>query len=481
MNTFICGEERTRINWNVMAFTLPVASHEPNVVPVLERRKPKNVVERIDETGRAWEAGMRIGDRVLSVNGEVLRDIVDWRFHTAGEQAQLTFQRAGEDGPRTVVIDKGYEEDLGLQFADDLFDNIHICKNKCVFCFLYQQPKGLRNSLYIKDDDYRLSFLHGNYVTLTNLKDGELDRICEQKLSPIFVSIHATDPDVRARMLGRREPSPILPILNRLADARIQVHGQVVLCPGYNDGEQLEKTVSDLAALHPDARESFGGVLSLAVVPVGITQFRDRQASLTTVSPAYAGELLDWAEERREKFRKTLGSRFVFFSDEFYLNAGREVPPRGHYEGFPQLEDGVGLVRLFLEDVDRVARKLPKRLPAPRSFTLVTGEIAAPLLQQFADRMNRVENLTVNVCVVHNYFFEGNITIAGLLVGRDIVKTLETFPTNETIILPSIMMRDGEDIFLDEMTLTELERQVGKPVVKVERTPSAAAAAMLRN
>jgi len=448
------------------------------MVSSLERRKPKNLVESLLEGSVAEAAGLRVGDRILSANGAPVRDIVDWRYQTAGESVDIGYER---DGERSFVqIAKGYDEDLGITFADDLFDNIHICKNKCVFCFLYQQPKGLRPSLYIKDDDYRLSFLHGNYVTLTNLKEGELDRICEQKLSPMFVSIHATDPEVRGRLLGRKQAEPILPILNRLADARIQIHGQVVLCPGYNDGPHLEQTVEELAAMHPEARGTYGGILSLAVVPIGITQFRDRLAPVTVVSRPYAAELLEWAEIRRERFRKTLGSRFLFLSDEFYLGGGREVPPRSHYEGFPQLEDGVGLVRLFLDDLEKVSRRLPKAAPAPRRFTLVTGESAAPLIQQLADTMNRVEGLRVNVCVVHNWFFEGNITVAGLLVGKDIIRALENHDeVGETIILPSVTMRDGENVFLDEMTLPEVETHIGRRMIAVERTPSAAAAAML--
>jgi putative radical SAM enzyme (TIGR03279 family) len=462
-----------------MALTLPVASHEPSLLPALERRKPKNLAESVAEDSPAARAGIQAGDRILSVGGAPVRDIVDWKFHTAGERIEVEYRRDGEEESRTAVIEKGYDEDLGIAFPDDLFDSIHICKNKCVFCFLYQQPKGLRPSLYVKDDDYRLSFLHGNYVTLTNLKPGELDRICEQRLSPMYVSIHATDPAVRGVMLGRKGPEPILPMLERLADAGIQIHGQVVLCPGYNDGPHLEQTITELAVMHPEARKTYGGVMSLAVVPVGITQFRDRLAPVTVVSREYAGELLDWAEEFRERYRKELGSRFVFLSDEFYLGAGREVPARSHYEGFPQLEDGVGLVRLFLDDLAKLERKLPRAVPTPRSFTLLTGESAGPLVNRLADALNRVDGLNVNVCVVHNYFFEGNISVAGLIVGRDIVRTLADFPVGDTVILPSVMMRDGENVFLDEMTLDELAATLGRPVVSVERTPSAAAAAML--
>lgn len=462
-----------------MALSLPVLTHEPRNRSVEERLQPRNIVELVEPGSRAESAGFQVGDRVREVNGHPLHDIVDWKYHTAGDSVTITFERNGET--HTVTIDKGYDENIGLTFADDLFDGIHICKNKCVFCFLYQQPKGLRPSLYIKDDDFRLSFLHSNYVTLTNLKPGELDRICEQKLSPMFVSIHATDPEARGRVLGRKGPEPILPILDRLADARIQIHGQIVLCPGYNDGAILEQTVADLAERHPEARGSYGGILSLAVVPVGITQFRERLAPVTTVSPVMAEELLAWAEPLRERLRKRLGTRFLFLSDEFYLNTGRDVPPKHHYEGFPQLEDGVGLVRLFLDDLARLEKRLPAAVPAPRSFTLATGEIAAPLLQRFAEMMNRVENLTVNVCAIHNRFFEGNINIAGLIVGRDLVDALREFPNlGETVLIPSVMLRDGEEVFLDEMTLADVNRELGRPVVAVHRTPSAAAEVLLQ-
>lgn len=462
-----------------MALNLPVHTHEPNLTPLELRRRPKNLVETLDPEGAAALAGVRVGDKLLTVNGEPVRDIVDWKFQTAGERVALKLDRDGE--VFQVAFDKGYDEDLGVTFGDDLFDGIHICKNKCVFCFLYQQPKGLRPSLYIKDDDFRLSFLHGNYVTLTNLKPGELDRICEQKLSPMYVSIHATDPEARGAILGRRQAEPILPILERLADARIQIHGQVVLCPGYNDGPILEQTINALAKLNPEARETYGGVLSVAVVPIGITQFRERLAPVQTVSPAYASELLDWIEPIREKFRKTLGGRFVFFSDEFYLSAKRGIPPKSHYEGFPQLEDGVGLVRLFLDELTKVERKLPKSLPAPRSFTLATGEGAAPILQRFADLLNRVENLTVNILPIHNRFFEGNINIAGLIVGRDLIDAVNNFTDcGETVLIPNVMMRDGEEIFLDEISLADVNREANRPIVAVQRTPLAAMEMMLK-
>lgn len=449
---------------------------------VTQRPKAERATVRVVETdSAAAEAGVQVGDVLTHVNGQPVLDIVDFAFLTAGEQVTLDVQRP-EAGPMQFVMHKGYDEDLGLEFGDDLFDRVHICKNKCVFCFLYQQPKGLRPSLYIKDDDYRLSFLHGNYLTLTNMGEAEFQRVIDQKLSPLFVSVHATDPEVRGRMLGRKGPEPILPRLQMLADAKIQVHGQVVLCPGYNDGAVLAQTVRDLAALHPQARETYGGVLSVAVVPVGLTQFRDRLAALTTCDADFCRALVTEAEGWRRQYRASLETNFVFLSDEFYLSAGLPLPPARQYEGFPQLEDGVGLVRLFLDDARKVARRLPMRLPSPRSATLVTGELAAPFLEELAGTLNQVGNLSVNVCAVHNRFFEGNISVAGLLTGHDIADALNEMGSElgERVVIPSIMLRDPDrDIFLDDMTLPEFQDAVGREVCVVERMPSAAAKAIL--
>ena len=456
---------------------LPMA--DENVV-TQRRRSERATIEKVEPGGAADLAGLRVGDVLLSLNGTPALNIVDYHFYTAGDQVNIEIER---DGARlTFKIDKEYDENLGIEFADDLFDRVRICKNKCVFCFLYQQPKGLRPSLYIKDDDYRLSFLHGNYLTLTNMGETEFQRVIDQRLSPLFVSVHATDPDVRGRMLGRKQPEAILPRLKMLAEARIQVHGQVVLCPGYNDGDVLRQTIQDLANLHPDRLGGYGGVLTVAVVPVGLTQFRDRLAALTTVSSSFAHSLVDEAEIWRKAYRAELGTNFVFLSDEFYLNAGVPVPPTRQYEGFPQLEDGVGLVRQFLDDHARMKRRLPTSVPTPRTATMVTGELAAPLLQAFAATLNTVENISVNVAAVHNDFFEGNISVAGLLTGRDLVAHLSSMgdAVGERVIVPSIMLRDPDrDVFLDDMTLAQFSEAVGREVHVVERLPSAAAKAIL--
>jgi putative radical SAM enzyme (TIGR03279 family) len=457
---------------------LPMA-YENSVI-----RRPKAeraTVLTLEPESAAALAGVKIGDVLLNVNGNPVLDIVDFAFLSAGDNVTLDVERP-DVGPLNFMIEKGYDEDLGIEFGDDLFDRVHICKNKCVFCFLYQQPKGLRSSLYIKDDDYRLSFLHGNYLTLTNMGENEFQRVIDQKLSPLFVSVHATDPVVRGNMLGRKGPEPILPRLEMLADAKIQIHAQVVLCPGYNDGEQLAQTVRELSELHPVKTGRYGGVLSVAVVPVGLTQFRDRLAALKACSPEFCRDLVVEVEAWRSQYRKTLETNFVFLSDEFYLDGGMKVPTARHYEGFPQLEDGVGLVRLFIDDVRRVAKKLPTEVHAARRVTMVTGELAAPMLEDLANTFNQVKNVSVNVCAVHNHFFEGNINVAGLLTGKDIANALHGMGSNlgDRILIPAIMLRDPDrDVFLDDMTIAEFQEQVQRDVIVVDRTPTAAAKAVL--
>ena len=444
------------------------------------RRSDRAVIEIIEPDSAAERAGLKIGDVLLSLNGTPALDIVDYHFYTAGENVIIEIERAGEK--ISFPVEKEYDENIGIEFADDLFDRVHICKNKCVFCFLYQQPKGLRPSLYIKDDDYRLSFLHGNYLTLTNMDEESFQRVIDQKLSPLFVSVHVTDAEVRGKMLGRKNPEPILPRLKMLAENKIQIHGQIVLCPGYNDGELLKRSVFELSELHPESLGGFGGVLDVAVVPVGLTQFRDRLAALTNVSNDYAKELVAQSQEWRNMFKERLGTNFVFLSDEFYINASAELPSTRDYEGFPQLEDGVGLVRQFIDDHAKLARNLPRSIKTERTATLVTGELASPLVHSLAATLNKVDGLKVNVASIYNEFFKGNINVAGLLTGKDITTYLLSMGSDlgDRVIVPSIMLRDPDrDIFLDDMHLSDFEAAINRQVCVVERMPSAAAKAIL--
>ena len=434
------------------------------------------IVTAVEADSPAERAGIRAGDMLQQINGRPILDILDYRFHSSEVKLRLTLQRDGE----TLIVDaqKRVDADLGLQFEHDLGDKIHTCKNKCVFCFIHQQPKKMRKSLYLMDDDFRLSFMHGNYVTLTNLSEEEWARILEQRLSPLYVSVHATDPELRRVLLGRKTPTPILPQIRELADNRVDVHAQIVLCPGLNDGANLDNTLDELAQEHRAVTDKRAGVQSVAIVPVGMTRFRERLPNLTHVERDYARDMIIHVEQIAQGFETTLGTRFAWLADEWYHIAGQDVPPRSHYEDFPQLEDGIGTIRLFLDDAKRTGLRLPLRVPVPIQATLVTAEMPARHVQAFADRLNRIEGVDINVCVVKNDFFGGDIHIAGLLTAQDILAQLKTFPDcHQTVYIPKICLRD-EVLFLDDVTLEESRVSSGLDLRAVGNTPRELAQAL---
>jgi putative radical SAM enzyme (TIGR03279 family) len=427
------------------------------------------IVSAVERDSIAYRADIRVGDLLREINNRPILDILDYRFHAASSRLRLTIERDGRTFRPLLRNDDA--EDIGLTFEYDLGDKIHTCKNKCVFCFIHQQPKKMRKSLYLMDDDFRLSFMHGNYVTLTNLSDAEWSRIIEQKLSPLYVSVHATDPDLRAVLLGRKEPSPILPQIRELADNRIDVHAQIVLCPGLNDRENLDRTLDDLAHEHRANTGKRAGVPSVAIVPVGMTRFRERLPRLTHVERDYARSVIAQVKRRDREFQRQLGTRFAWLADEWYYIADMSYPGNSHYEDFPQLEDGIGTVRLFREDARAVSRRLPERSETRISATLVTAEMPASTIQRFADRLNKIENVDVNVCVVKNDFFGGDIHIAGLLTAQDILAHLRKFPVAQrAVYLPEICLRD-RTTFLDDVTLDEARRESGLDLRVVGNRP----------
>ena len=428
------------------------------------------VIARVEPGSLAEELGLQPGDAVLSVNGKRVMDTLDYRFHVTEPYVKLTVQRGDET--LTIVTEKEPYDLLGIEFENDLADKIHTCNNKCVFCFIHQMPRGMRRSLYLMDDDFRLSFLYGNYVTLTNLTEEEFQRILEQKLSPMYVSVHATDPDLRGRLLGKREPAPILPVLQRLHEGGIDVHAQIVLCPGWNDGDALRRTLYDLAMLHPLVTGKRAGTLSVAIVPVGLTKFRQKLTPLTPPDRPYAQRFIREVRAMERHFRKRLGTRFAFLSDEWFFLAGQPIPGRRYYEDFPQLDDGVGTVRLFLDRAYHVARRLPSALPRTVQMTLVTGELRAAVIEHFTRTLQRVQGVELNVCVVKNHFFGGTVSVAGLLTAQDIADALARFPTYPTVVLPSICLRE-DHLFLDDVTVEQFETQTGRRVLVVEPHPAA--------
>ena len=424
------------------------------------------VVAAVRAGSPAARGGLVAGDRIVAVNAQPVRDAIDFQFHAGSARLELAVERAACGAPaasvRLALARRG--PDLGLELAAPRPGEIATCANKCVFCFVHQLPKGLRRSLYVKDDDFRLSFLHGNYITLTDLAEAELARIVEQRLSPLYVSVHATDPALRHRLLGGpRGSAEILPRLERLAKAGIRMHAQVVLCPGWNDGAHLERTVAELAPLHPH-------VATTAIVPVGLTRHRERLPALRSLAADEARSLVATAEAWQRGFLATLGSRFVFLADEIYLLANRPLPPAGAYEGFPIAEDGVGLVRRF---EDGFARAGARRRGRARAVTVVTGELFAPRLARLLAAAG-LAPARVRVAAVPNELFGRAIGVAGLLTGGDIQRALAARPElGEAVLVPAVALRDVGGVFLDDRTPADLARDLGVGVEVVEPAPGA--------
>ena len=412
------------------------------------------VVSEVRPDGPADRAGVRVGDRLVAIDGVVPRDLTDVRFETQG-QDEVTIDLLRDGELLTLSLDLADELDAGLDFEQPTFDGLRQCNNNCEFCFIRGLPKGLRRSLYVRDDDYRYSFLFGSFITLTNLEQDDWHRIAYQRLSPLRVSVHATDPDIRARLLAHPGAAPILPQLEWLGRAGVQIHAQVVLCPGLNDGPVLERTISDLADL--------GEVVqSVAVVPVGISEHL-RVRDIRPATPDDARAALDAILGWNKRFRASLGRGFVYPSDELFLMADRPLPGPRFYEGFPQLQNGVGLVRVMLDDWRRSRRKLPATLSEPRHVAWLSGKAAAPALQQIAADFRAVENLGVDVRVVNNTLFGSAISVSGLMSGRDIVRTLAERPVDLAVLPRSAFGFEGEKT-LDDWTVEQIERESGVPI-----------------
>jgi putative radical SAM enzyme (TIGR03279 family) len=419
------------------------------------------IIARVVPDSIAAEMELEPGDRIVSINGSTLRDFIDFRFFETEENLTIEVSKAGGEG-WVLDVEKDYDEDLGVEFVDAGFGHTKRCANRCVFCFVDQMPPALRETLYVKDDDYRLSFWSGNFITLTNVGDAELERIIQQRLSPLFISVHTTNPELRKLMLGNKKAGLIVGQLKRLAAAGIEMHTQVVLCPGLNDGRELEKTVADLSSLWPAVR-------SLAVVPVGLTRFRESCYPLKPVTPAEAKQVVRWAGEKQEEFLASLDNPFIFVSDEFYLLAGEQVPPSGRYAGFPQLENGVGLVRLFLEEWKEVAQELPLEID-PLRVTIATGVLGAMVLRQVVARLNRIQGLKVTVKAIVNSFFGQRVTVTGLVTGQDLINQIDPLAIGDLLVIPAVMLKQDEELFLDDTTLAGLAGHL-KTRVAVVRGP----------
>jgi len=435
----------------------------------------------------AERAGIKAGDRLLAINGKPVRDMIDYQFGAVDARARLNLARDNGNGEsiRLEVRLKNREgEPLGLEFAEPTFDGIRVCNNDCPFCFVYRTPKGFRPGLYIKDDDYRYSFMYGGFVTLTNLKEEDWQRIFEQRLTPLYVSVHSSELEMRRRLLGNSNAPDILAQIRRLGEDGIQVHTQVVIVPTVNDGAHLEKTIDDLARLYPT-------IQTIGVVPVGLAggdgyegdrrrSFRahgrgfENTASLPmrTYRSDEAERVIALAHAYQKRFKKEKGTALLYLSDEFYLLCGQEVPGRVHYEDFEQIENGVGLVRRFLEDWKKTEKKLPAALSQPLNATLVTARLITPTFQPIIERLNRVEGLRINLLTVQNPELGSTITVAGLLSGRDVREALLEFARNghevgKLVFLPQVMLdkKGYGGRFLDDLTPADIAQATGREVV----------------
>ena len=410
-------------------------------------------ISSVEPNSLAGRVGLEPGDELLSINGHWLRDVIDVRFCSADEQLTLGGRREGE--AFTVEAERRYDEPLGLEFARPTFDGIRHCNNRCEFCFVAQMPPGLRRSLYVRDDDYRYSFLFGNYITLTNLDEADWARIGEQHLSPLYVSVHATDPDLRRRLLGSPAAPDVMAQLRRLAGLGVEVHAQIVVVPGLNDGPRLDRSIGDLAGLYPAVR-------SVSVVPVGLTKYHRGGCRVHTDTEMWVvfEQVTGWQARLRER----LGVQFVYLSDEWYLRLGEEIPPMDAYDGLDLTENGVGLARQFLEAVGRKSEsrvtKHETRITNHESRALVTGTLFAPLLRQVMATLVGIE-----VVSVANRFFGETVTVAGLLTGRDVVVQLQERDLGDVVVLPPAMFGGPEGQSLDGMRPEEVGEALGCEVV----------------
>ena len=424
----------------------------------------RHEITGVDKRSVAMRHGLRAGDFLLALNGEEVLDEIDYQALIAGDRVDVELERNGEK--LCIPIRKEEGEALGLHFGQTMALSPRTCHNNCVFCFIAQMPPKLRETLYVKDDDWRYSLMMGNFVTLTNVNEAEFDRIIRRKASPLYVSVHTTNPELRCRMMNNRFAGDIMQRLTRLKDAGIKFHCQIVTCPGWNDGEELLRTLRDLRSLAP-------AVQTVAMVPVGLTRFRDGLEKLRCFTPQEAQKLLDLIAPFQQECRETIGTTFAFPSDEFYCLAGREIPPEDWYENFPQIENGVGLLRRMESEIEEVAAFERKynldEAVEDRVYVIPTGVSVAPHLERWAQEY-APENVKVRVVPVKNRFFGETVTVTGLLTGGDILSALtpETVEGADEILLASSTLRHERDLFLDDMHFDDFTSRAPLPVHLVD-------------
>lgn len=423
----------------------------------MEKEKYKNIVAKVEKESIAEEMGIEIGDILISINGKKIIDIIDYLFLISDNYLEVEIQK--NNGEIWILeIDKDYDEDLGIEFNNAILDKAKSCKNKCIFCFVDQLPTNMRKSLYFKDDDSRLSFLQGNFLTLTNLSDVDIDRIIEYNISPINVSIHTTNPELRVKMLNNRTAGNILERIKKLTENRILINGQIVLCPGINDELELEKTIKDLYPLYPNLH-------SVAIVPVGITKFRENLYPLKIFDEEEANKVIMQVNKWQRLLKERIGTSFVYLSDEFYNIAKQPLPSYEDYEGFPQIENGVGLIRKLEHEFNEYLLSLPSNLEIDKTITIITGVSAAKFMRELTKKLtDRVSKLRIQVYPIINNYFGETITVSGLITGKDIINQLENKELGAEILIPKSMLKSDEPVFLDDIKVKDIEEHFLKKI-----------------
>ncbi len=421
----------------------------------------------VEITGvKKWSAlyfkGVKAGDKLLTVNGKEINDFLDYQFYLSEGKTILEIEHKGK--VREISFNKKTDEDIGLEFDSYLMDKQKRCHNKCIFCFIDQNPKGMRETIYFKDDDSRLSFLFGNYITLTNLTDRDIDRIIEMHISPVNISVHTMNKELRVKMMNNKKAGECLDYIKKLAEAGIEINTQLVLCPGINDGKELEYSLNELSSLYP-------AVKSIASVPVGVTKYRDGLFGMSEYTKDTAAEVIDIIIKFGDEFKEKHGTRLAYAADEFYLKAEREIPSADYYESYPQIENGVGMWNSFKDEVSDMLESLDKTAEYERQVSLATGKAAYALIKDTAAKLEAIyPKVKINVYAIENDFFGHSITVAGLVTGTDLIAQLKDKELFGELLIPDVMLRSEGDLFLDDVSLSDAEKALGVKVTPIEES-----------
>ena len=431
---------------------LLIPNNNANIKPAL--------IESVEKESIAEEIGCEAGDSIISINGQKPRDLIDYQILISEEILEISILDKNKK-IHNIKIEKDYDTNLGINFEEALFDSLKQCNNKCPFCFIDQQPPGKRKSLYLKDDDYRLSFLYGSYLTLTNLDEKDWKRISTQRLSPLYISVHATNPDIREKLLQNKKAREILNQISWFEKNSLQLHGQIVVCPGINDGNILKKSILDLARFHNPYKKT---ILSVAIVPVGLTKFRPEKDGLTPVSKEYAKNLIREIESMQEELQNKIRTRFCWLADEWYLIAGMALPHFKTYENLPQESNGVGTIRNFLQILELETKLLPDKINKKRCVSWIVGKLVVEALKPFCDKLNNIEGLRINLYGLPSIYWGQEQVVTGLLTGEDLISGLKNKDLGESIYIPSMMLKINSDLFLDDKRISEVEEELNTKI-----------------